>query len=466
MARHIDTREPAEQASQAPTKRLGVVGLGTIGLPLATFAAARGFRVIGVDIDATRVAQINDRTVHFEYSGILEDLPAERMRATQDAAELAACDVIFFCIPTPVDDKGRIVLKHLASAGRAAASHIRPGALVVLESSVEIGTTRWFAGEIESASGKRAGHDFHLAYCPERYNPGLPTEEHAQVIYGKKVNLAGPLSYHNVARVVGGIDAASGEIARKTYASIIEAPVHLVSSVEVAEAAKLMENIFRDVNIALMNEFADTLGRLGVDTYEVIRAASSKSFAFLPHYPGLVGGECIPVDTWYLIRQAERAGAPSTLMRAARQVNDEAVDHVLTHLRDLFAQANVPLRGAKIAILGTAYKPNVFDDRVSPSRVLARKLADAGALPVLCDPVVKAHNHRTRDPLVDLDVALQDADALVLATAHKEFLTLDAEELAKRMKHRLLVDARDCLPHARFREAGFALRVWGRVLHG
>ncbi|MFA5862937.1 MAG: nucleotide sugar dehydrogenase [Candidatus Thermoplasmatota archaeon] len=453
-------------AIAAKEARVAVIGLGTIGLPLATFAAASGFRVRGLDIDPTRVGQINDRTVHFEYSAILRDLDATHMRATTSATDLAGTDAFFFCIPTPVDDHGRIVLAHLQNAAQAVAPHIRAGALVVLESSVEIGTTRWFAKVIEDASGKVAGRDYHLAYCPERYNPGLPSEQHAQVIYGKKVNLGGPLSYHNVPRVVGGIDASSTALATRIYSEILASKIQPVSAPEVAEAAKLMENIFRDVNIALANEFAEVLGALGVDTYEVVNAASSKGFAFLAHQPGLVGGECIPVDTWYLIRQAERVGVACDLMRAARKVNDGVVDHVVGATLDALENEGIALPGAKVTILGTAYKENVYDDRVSPSRQIAQRLRAKGIDAVLCDPVVKAHNHRTQDTLVDLPEAIRDANAVILATAHREFRDISPESLAKSVRTRILVDARNALDHKAFRAAGFRVTAWGRALDG
>lgn len=457
------TEHDLREAVRGHRATVAVIGLGTIGLPLATFAGARGFNVVGLDVDPKRVADVNARSVLFEYTEILQDIPADRLRATTDAKDLANADVLFFCVPTPVDQAGYIMLDRLEAAANSVGPHLKRGALVVLESSVEIGTTRWFADILGARSDLVPGEGFHVAYCPERYNPGLPNEKHAQVIYGKRVKLAGPLSYHSIPRVVGGATPFSGEIAQLVYSQVIEAPVQLVSAIEVAEAAKLMENIFRDVNIALMNEFTRALSALNVDTYEVIQAAATKTFAFLPHYPGLVGGECIPVDTWYLIRQAERVGVDLKLMRMARTVNDDVVGDVVRLTLDGIRASGRPIAGAKVAILGTAYKANVFDDRVSPSRGIATELRAHGVEVALCDPIVKEHNHRTKDVLVGIDEALAGADVAVLATEHEVFRALAPADVGRHMRARFVVDARNALDHAGYEAAGFHVDVWGRV---
>lgn len=444
---------------------LGVVGLGTIGLPLATMAAARGFQVIGYDIDSVRTEQINRREVHFEYSSVLREIPPSKMQASPNPDQIASADVIFFCVPTPIEEGGNIDLDYLEAAARAVGPFLKPGALVVLESSVEIGTTRWFAKRLEASSGMEAGREFYLAYCPERYNPGLPSEEHSQVVSDQRSDTSPPVSYTLIPRVVGGLNPKSARLARKVYENFLDAPVHVVRSMEVAEATKLLENIFRDVNIALVNEFATALDALGVDTYEVIQAAATKGFAFLTHYPGFVGGECVPVDTWYLIRQAERMGVDCALMRTARRVNDGQVERIVTITCDLLKAAGVPSAGAKVAVLGTAYKANVHDDRLSPSRSLAAALAARGLRPVLCDPVVKQRNHRSREPLVDLEEALTGASVVILATDHDIFRRLTAEEMGQSMKHRLLVDVRNALDQDSFSKAGFTVKALGRVFH-
>ncbi len=438
---------------------VGVVGLGTIGLPLATFCAARGFQVTGLDLDPVRVRDVNGRHVAFEYEDVLRDIPLERLGAGLDASSLASCDVVLYCVPTPVDEAGFIRLEFLAAAARSTAPHLKDGALVVLESSVEVGTTRWFKARLEEAAGRQL--DARVAYCPERYNPGLPKEEHAQIIYGRKVRLAGPLSYHKVPRVVGALDASARDDAVAFYAFVLDATVTPVSSPEVAEAAKLMENIYRDVNIGLANEFARALSALGVDAYEVIQAASTKPFAFMAHWPGMVGGDCIPVDTWYLIRQAERQGTACPLMRAARAANDGVVTDVGTQVRRMLAEAGVADQ-PKVAILGTAYKANVYDDRMSPAKALAADLAAQGIQVALCDPVVQAHNHRTKGPLVPLDEALRGADLVVLATDHDVFRRLDPTALAVGMRRRLAVDVRNAWDRTRMERAGFRVYTWGR----
>lgn len=445
---------------------VGVVGLGTIGLPLATVAAQRGFQVRGLDVDAVRVAQVNKRDVLFELQGDLRALPGGALRASTDPAILEGASAVFVCVPTPVDPDGRIVLTHLEAAARSIGPFLRRGMLVVLESSVEVGTTRRFGALLKADSGLEPGQDFHLAYCPERYSPKLPLLSPGPSAASSAAEAARggtELAYRRIPRVVGGVTATSGAVAARLYGALLDAPVRTVSSPEAAEASKLLENTFRDVNIALINEFAAVFEALGVDTYEVLRAASTKGFAFMAHHPGLVGGECIPVDTWYVIRQAERLGVPCDLLRATRAVNDAVPSHVADAVVGLLQRANVPVAGARVAILGTAYKPNVYDERVSPARRIAERLRGLGAEVRLCDPVVQAHNHRSHGDLLPLDRALDGADAAVLATDHDVFLRDAPAAMAAHMRHRLVADARNALDHAALRKDGFDVWAWGRA---
>jgi nucleotide sugar dehydrogenase len=286
------------------------------------------------------------------------------------------------------------------------------------------------------------------------------------VVSGGRSDGGPPIAYNLIPRVVGGINPRSARLARRVYETFLDSPIHLVRTPEVAEATKLLENIFRDVNIALINELAAALDALGVDTYEVITAASTKGFAFLAHHPGLVGGECIPVDTWYLVRQAERLGVDCALMHTARRVNDGLVQRVAGMACDLLMSAGVEPQGAKVAILGTAYKANVHDDRVSPARRLASVLADRGLRPFLCDPLVKQQNHRTRDQLVDLEKALDGASAAILVTDHDLFCRLEPEWVGSLMRHRLVVDVRNALDHTSYSRSGFIMKTLGRVYDG
>lgn len=453
---------PLRPRLQARTATFGVIGLGTIGLPLATCAASRGFTVRGFDLDSVRVRQINERTVHFEDQQLLGTVPAARFDASSKADVLATSDVIFVCVPTPVDAAGRIVLAHLEAAARSLGPVVRQGILLVLESSVEIGTTRRFGDLLKASSGLTPGQDFHLAYAPERYSPRLPAPRAAGGPDGNGDRDGHGLAYARIPRVVGGLDPEAGRLAQETYASFLEAPVKLVASPEVAEAAKLLENTFRDVNIALINEFVDVLSRLGVDTHEVVDAATTKTFSFMPHRPGLVGGECIPVDTWYVIHQAERLGVATDLMRTARRVNESVVDRMVDAVNHLLEEAAVRPASAKVAILGTAYKANVYDDRVSPARKIAEKLRAQGTTVALCDPVVQRHNHRAHPDLSEFDPALTGADVALIATDHDEFRRLTPAVLAAKMRTQLLVDARNALDHDAFRRAGFRVAAWGR----
>ncbi|MBI4894350.1 MAG: nucleotide sugar dehydrogenase [Candidatus Aenigmarchaeota archaeon] len=438
-----------------------VVGCGTIGLPLATFLASKGFGVTAFDISKDRVESINANRVRFEYNPILgKALADKKINATTSPEKMKKADVIFVCVPTPLNKEKSIDLSILESASETIAKNLQKGAVVVFESSVAIGSTKKMYKLIERVSGMEAGRDFGVAYCPERYNPTLPTEKMPHVVYGDHKDFE-KYTVDNVSRVISAIDGRSMAAAKGLYSSFINAEIKEMSTIEAAEATKLLENIFRDVNLALVNEMAKVLPKLGVDTFEVINGAKTKPFAFLPHYPGTgVGGECIPVDTWYLIKQAEDVGFDTRLMRVTREVNDSMPSHVVELLEDAMREAGRGVEGARVVLLGLSYKKNIADARVTPSNFIIDILESKGAEVSVVDPVMEMVGSKRR--LTPMKGAFSGADAVVMATDHDVFRTLDMEKVAGEMRTRVLVDGRAFFKKDDMISVGFVYRAVGK----
>jgi nucleotide sugar dehydrogenase len=261
---------------------------------------------------------------------------------------------------------------------------------------------------------------------------------------------------------MGGINKKSVFIAKGVYSQFIKEDIKEVSSIECAEATKLFENVFRDVNIALVNEFALVCSKLGLDAYEVIEAASTKPFAFLPHYPGLVGGECIPVDTWYLIKQAEGIGVNTKLMRTAREINDYMAAYTVDMLRDALKGKNQKMEKSRIGILGLAYKKNVADSRVSLSKTIKEILEKQGAEVLMCDPVIEMFDPSNNVKLTPLDNFFKGLDGIVMATDHDIFNKINLEKARRMMRTRVIVDARNFFDAEKAKRLGFAYRGIGK----
>jgi UDP-N-acetyl-D-glucosamine dehydrogenase len=404
---------------------VAIVGAGYVGIPLARVFADGGKSVVLVDIDAARVEQLN------RGESYVEDVPSEILKAlvdqglvtaTTDYDSLRDADAILIALPTPLSRQREPDLSILLDASRAIAKRLRPGHLVVLESTTYPGTTREkLQPLLEGGSGLAAGQDFHLAFSPERVDPG-------RVDWSTK----------NVPKVVGGIDEASTEAAATLYGSVIDR-VHPVSSPEAAELTKLLENIFRSVNIALVNELAQLCDRMGIDVWEVIDAAATKPFGFMSFQPGPgLGGHCIPVDPFYLTWKAREYGFYTEFIELAGKVNESmpyfcrsVVSQALNHARQR------SLKGSKILVLGVAYKPNISDVRESPAVKLIALLQNAGADVHYHDPHVP---HFTENGLEMSSVALDAAayDCVVIVTDHT---AIDYDELVERAQ--LVVDLRN-----------------------
>lgn len=434
--------------TRTTTETVAVVGLGYVGLPVAALARRKGFPVLGVDVDAERVAAITAGKFPVPDREIADQFRVAPMDVTTDAARLADADAIIVAVPTPVDEHAHPDLAPLRGAVESVARHAKAGALVSIESTINPGVCEEVVVPLLKQLGRDPDvGDLLLVHCPERVNPG-----DAQWTVG------------NIPRVLGGYTEAATERGLAFYQRLLDAPVRRMSSIRAAEAVKIVENAFRDINIAFVNELAQSFDRLGIDVVEVLEGAKTKPFAFMAHYPGAgVGGHCIPVDPYYLIEHARNHGFEHKFLKMAREVNKSmpryAVERLKGALRDSRFQipdSSNPLRGVRVALLGLAYKRDVGDLRESPALEIEKILREEGAEVISFDPFVPSQS--TAPSLRD---ALARADAILLATDHTAFRELTPEDLAG-ASVRAIMDGRNVLDHAAFRAAGYTIFGIGR----
>ena len=386
-------------------ERLAVIGLGYVGLPIAVAFAEAGFDTIGFDVDASKVDELRNGV---DRSGEVEDdaLRAAGLKVTTDADDIRGRDVYVVTVPTPIDGHHRPDLAAVAAASASVGEVMGPGALVIFESTVYPGATLEECVPIlERASGLTHREEFHVAYSPERINPG------------DKVH-----TLRTITKVVSGDDPATLDRVAALYETVVEAGVHRAPSIEVAEAAKVIENTQRDLNIALVNELAIIFERLGIRTQDVLEAAGTK-WNFLPFRPGLVGGHCIGVDPYYLTSRAEQAGYHPDVILAGRRINEGMGAFVAQRLVKMLARNRRPVGGARVGILGLTFKENVRDLRNSRVPDIVRELETYDADVRVHDPLVDADEAR-REYGIDVvpTDALQDLDAVVVAVPHLAFL--------------------------------------------
>ena len=439
-----------------------VVGVGTIGLPLATFLADKGFSVRGLDVSEKRVEQINSATVIYEYQDLLKKVTSNgNLKATTNPEKaLQDVEAIFICVPTPLNTKNEMDISNLYDVSKKISPHLKKGMMLIFESSVAIGTTKQVSKNIEGMTELRFGKELGLAYCPERYNP-TPMKKDKQDPEFNTQSRGESFSVDKISRVVGGIDEKSTKIAKLFYSEFISTEVSELSSIEAAEATKLLENIFRDVNIALVNELAKIFPKFGLDVFEIINAAKTKPFAYMPHYPGAgVGGECIPVDTWYLISQAEKLGIDSKLMKTARMVNDSMPEYVIELLEEELKKIDRKIDSSKVTVLGLCYKKNIPDIRLSPTFPLLEKLATKNVETIICDPVYEGIKSPIN--LTPISEAFKDSDVIILMTDHDDFKKIDFVKIKNEMKSHIIIDGRNLFKDKKLKELGFAYRVVGK----
>ncbi len=441
----ITMTQPAPQTSPTEgTQELvfGILGLGYVGLPLAVEVGKVGIRTLGFDVNQGVVDGVNGGQSHIGDvpSGEVAALrDAGKLEATSDMSRLAECDAISICVPTPLGKTRDPDISYILRAGEAVARTLRPGQLVVLESTTYPGTTRDVLLPLFEARGLEVGRDFFLCFSPERVDPGNPTWQ-----------------TRNTPKVIGGITPRCLEEGMKVYRRFIDTMVP-VSSPEASELVKILENTFRAVNIGLVNETAQIADRLGVDVWEVIEAAATKPFGFMKFTPGPgLGGHCIPVDPHYLSWKMRTLDYRTRFIELASEVNAEMPHFVVGKVREALNQERKAVNGAKILVLGVAYKPDIDDVRESPAIEILKELELDGAEVVYHDPHVPSFEEEGRAwKGVELtDRILEESDAVLLVTDHAEF---DLERIFD--KARILVDSRNATgPIARARGEGFAQR--------
>ena len=397
---------------QSRSARVGVIGQGYVGLPLALVFNEAGFPVIGFDVDPKKVEALRRGESFIKHIGtdrVAKAVKGGTYEITTDFDRLADCDAILICVPTPLGEHREPDNSYIHSTAREIAKRLRKGQLVVLESTTYPGTTDGEVLPILKQSGLEFPGDFFLAFSPEREDPGR--QDHTT---------------QTIPKVVGGVNGPSTEVAAALYGAAL-AKVVPVSSSRVAESSKLLENIFRSINIALVNELKVTFDRMGIDVWEVIEAAKTKPFGFMPFYPGPgLGGHCIPLDPFYLSWKAAEFGMWTRFIELAGEVNTSMPHYVIDKVTQALNDDAKAVKGSRVLVLGLAYKANIDDDRESPSYELIELLKEKGALVEYCDPYFpKARKGRKHD--LDLSSVPCDAgtfaryDAVVVATAHDLF---------------------------------------------
>ncbi len=424
--------------------KIAVIGLGYVGLPLACLCAKKGFEVAGLELDREKVELVNSGQSPIKDSYVEENLPkvGGKISATPDAGQaLKAAGIAIVCVPTPaVDDKPDLSFVKLAC--KTLAPFISRGELVVIESTVYPGTTAEVLRPIlERGSGLKAGKDFFLGHCPERIDPG-----------NKK------FSIENIPRVLACLSKEGSEKAKKFYESIVDAKIELLSSIESAEAVKVVENTFRDVNIAFVNELAKSFDRMGIDLSEVIKGASTKPFGYMPFYPGPgVGGHCIAQDPYYLIASAKKAGFEHSFLKLAREINESMPAYVVKLAEETLKELGIGVNGAKICLLGLSYKPGIDDTRESPALKIAELLKAKGAVLKMFDPFVANKSNAS-----SLDEAVKGVDLVVLATHHKKLFKKLTATYLKSKGVKAVVDARNVLNGPDIKSKGIVYKGIGK----
>ncbi|MDB5357473.1 MAG: nucleotide sugar dehydrogenase [Phycisphaerales bacterium] len=416
---------------------VGVIGLGYVGLPLLRAFFQAGFPVIGFDIDQKKIDSVTRGHNYLKHLGegfIREMSASPRFSATADFSRLGEADVVISCVPTPLGTHLEPDLSFVEKSADDIAKTLHKEQLIVLESSTYPRTTREVMLPRFEARGLKCGTDFYLAYSPEREDPGR--KDH---------------NTQTIPKLVGGIDPLSGELATALYRKAIEQVIP-VSSAEVAEAAKILENVYRAVNIALVNEMKQVLTAMGIDVWEVIAAAATKPFGFQPFYPGPgLGGHCIPIDPYYLTWKAREVGLPTRFIELAGEINRGMPDFVISRLTLALNDRNKSVKGAKVLVLGLAYKPDVDDVRESPSFELIEKLEHLGAQVDYNDPHVPK-THRMRNYNLEMSSvpltpqSLAGYDCVLVATNHSAY---DWQMIAENAK--MVIDTRGALRHTKGR---------------
>lgn len=409
---------------------IGVIGLGYVGLPLLYCFIEKGFRAIGFDIDKSKVDSLGkgkSYIKHISSERIQRGISSGRLGVTTDFSRLKECDAILIAVPTPLNKNREPDMSFIVLTCEAIAPHLRKGQLVVLESTTYPGTTEEVMVPILERSGLKVDKDFYVAFSPEREDPNNPN-----------------FTTETIPKVVGSTSPDGLAVVDLLYKQIVVRTVP-VSSLKVAEATKLMENIFRAVNIALVNELKVTFMKMGIDVWEVIEGAKTKPFGYMPFYPGPgLGGHCIPIDPFYLTWKAREFGVTTKFIELAGEINTAMPDFVVSRVMEALNEVGKPLKGAKILMLGLAYKANVDDDRESPSYHLMEKLEEKGASVSYNDPYIPAIRPTREFPKFEGRKSVEissNFDLILVATAHDEYKKIDFTQFKVP-----IVDTRNLVP--------------------
>jgi len=392
--------------------KIGVIGLGYVGFPLAcTIAKNKSYKVFGFDLSKEKIDLINQKKSPIEDKQAEKDIKTVKITASTDPEILKDSDIFIVCVPTPVFNDHTPDLDPIKNATKTISKYLKNGSLVIIESTINPGVCEEVIIPIlETETKLKSGKDFDLAHCPERINPGDP-----------KWNV------YNIPRNIGATTPQACKKAANFYRSFINAEINEMSSLKTAEATKIIENTFRDINIAYVNELAKSFDILGIDLTEVIRGASNKPFAFMPHFPSCgVGGHCIPVDPYYLIERAKKSGFDHKFVRIAREINNSMPQYTVDLLTDALNSIGKPIKNTRIGILGISFKANISDKRESPALTIIKLLQKKGANLSIFDPYCLKDS--TGNSLEEL---LQNVDAVLIATDHKEFKKLTPLDFQK-----------------------------------
>jgi len=406
-----------EQRLKQKTATIGIIGLGYVGLPLALAFSKAGFRVLGFDIKQKNVDLVNKGRSYIAdvtSESLMAAVASKHLKATTDQSRIREVDAVCICVPTPLTKTKDPDLSYVISESEAVSRYLQPGQLVVLESTTYPGTTREVMLPILERSGLKAGKDFYLAFSPERVDPG-----------SKNFNIK------NTPKLVGGIDPKSTKLAELLYSHVADVVVP-VTSPEVAEMTKVFENVFRNVNIALVNELTQLCEKIGISVWEVIDAAATKPFGYMPFYPGPgIGGHCIPLDPYYLANKAREYDFHTRFIELAANINEQMPYYVVSRIMDSLNARGKSLKGADVLVLGAAYKRDMEDTRESPSLKLIQLLREKGASVCYNDPyVAKIQVSGNAISSVDLsDKKLSSSDCVVVATDHTCY---DYKDIAKK----------------------------------
>lgn len=404
-------------------KKVGVIGLGYVGLPLALQAEEKGFSVIGIDLSQNKLKLLKSKRSPIDDKDVSNKLKTSKIVFNDDFSLLSKVDIAIICVPTPVDKNKMPDLSIVRNAAISTAKYLSDGCLLIIESTVNPGVCdEIIIPAIEAETHHKVGKTLYLAHCPERINPGDP-------------------KWHvgNISRVLGADSDEALNLAYEFYSKLINAQIKKMGSLKEAEAVKIVENSFRDINIAFVNELAMSFSKLGINVNNVIDGAATKPFAFMPHYPGIgVGGHCIPVDPYYLIEYAKNSGFEHHFLKLARTINENMPTYAVDTLEGkLIELGKGSLHEKKVAVLGLSYKANVADDRESPAYAVIDTLKNRGAFVVAYDPHIL-----NKSDVSSLAEALTDKDAVIIVTGHQEFIDIEPSQL---QRFTVLFDGRNTL---------------------